>query len=114
MKGKPVVSAARTLPKSPYAPTSPPDGDVHVLNVAGNVRMQKKQLRSEVQYHLHADLQVAGDSHTWDTAINVGTSDSDDLLNYRLVPRESTGKAARNQAYHLVTVSGDACVVVEA
>ena len=34
------------------------------------------------------------------------------LLNYRLVPRESTGKVARNQAYHLVTVSGDVVAIV--
>jgi uncharacterized protein YukJ len=52
--------------------------------VAGNIRLQKKRLPAEVQYHLHADLKVAAE--TWDTAINVGTSDSDDLLNYRLVP----------------------------
>lgn len=31
------------------------------------------------------------------------------VLNYRIVPRESEGKVARNQAYHLLTVSGD-CV----
>ena len=37
----------------------------------------------EVQYHLHCDLDVAGE--TWDVAINVGTSDSDDLLKYKLV-----------------------------
>ena len=54
--------------------------------VAGNVHLQKKRLPAEVQYHLHADLTVAGESKTWDTAVNVGTSDSDDLLNYRLVP----------------------------
>ena len=52
--------------------------------VAGNVRMQKKALSKEVQYHLHASLTVAGSDAPWDTAINVGTSDSDDLLNYRL------------------------------
>ncbi|QJW97619.1 DUF2278 family protein [Frigoriglobus tundricola] len=52
--------------------------------VAGNVRMQKKALPKEVQYHLHADLTVAGSDRPWDTAINVGTNDSDDLLNYRL------------------------------
>jgi uncharacterized protein YukJ len=40
----------------------------------------------EIQYHLHATLQVAAGNSTqkWDTAINVGTNDADDLLNYRL------------------------------
>lgn len=37
----------------------------------------------EVQYHLHCDLDVDGE--TWDVAINVGTSDSDDLLKYKMV-----------------------------
>jgi hypothetical protein len=54
--------------------------------VVGNISMKGTQLRAEVQYHLHADLRVAGEHNLWDTAINVGTSDSDDLLNYRLVP----------------------------
>jgi uncharacterized protein YukJ len=39
--------------------------------------------RRETQYHLHVSLDVGG--ATWDTAINVGTDDSDDLLSYRLV-----------------------------
>ncbi len=42
----------------------------------------------ETQYHLHAQLRVAtpgGGTQTWDTAINVGTNDADDLLQYRLV-----------------------------
>jgi hypothetical protein len=41
----------------------------------------------ETQYHLHADLRVPtpdGSVETWDSAINVGTNDADDLLNYRL------------------------------
>jgi uncharacterized protein YukJ len=41
----------------------------------------------ETQYHLHASLRVAAHgagTQTWDTAINVGTNDADDLLNYRL------------------------------
>jgi uncharacterized protein YukJ len=37
----------------------------------------------ETQYHLHCDLDVGG--QTWDVAINVGTSDSDDLLKFKLV-----------------------------
>jgi uncharacterized protein YukJ len=36
----------------------------------------------EIQYHLHFSLLVDGD--TWDVAINVGTSDADDLLKYKL------------------------------
>jgi uncharacterized protein YukJ len=42
----------------------------------------------ETQYHLHANLRVAtegGGTEQWDTAINVGTNDADDLLNYKLV-----------------------------
>ncbi|HTU25871.1 MAG TPA: DUF2278 family protein [Pirellulales bacterium] len=43
--------------------------------------------KPEIQYHVHADLAVPGDNgtETWDTAINVGTSDSDDLLRFKLV-----------------------------
>ena len=37
----------------------------------------------ETQYHVHATLDVAGNS--WDVAINVGTDDADDLLVYKLV-----------------------------
>src|SRR5262245_43830367 len=53
--------------------------------IAGNIRPKGTQLPSEVQYHLHADLTVAGSHSPWDTAVNVGTTDADDLLNYRLV-----------------------------
>ena len=38
--------------------------------------------RSEIQYHVHLTLAVAGGD--WDVAINVGTNDSDDLLKYKL------------------------------
>lgn len=41
----------------------------------------------ETQYHLHATLEVKsadGSLQHWDTAINVGTNDADDLLRYRL------------------------------
>lgn len=38
---------------------------------------------NEIQYHVHLTLALpAGD---WDVAINVGTNDSDDLLQYKLV-----------------------------
>ncbi|CAB3801925.1 hypothetical protein LMG28688_05466 [Paraburkholderia caffeinitolerans] len=36
----------------------------------------------EVQYHLHFGLSVAGAQ--WDIAVNVGTTDADDLLKYKL------------------------------
>jgi uncharacterized protein YukJ len=41
----------------------------------------------ETQYHLHATLRVPDDggSQDWDVAINVGTNDADDLLQYKLV-----------------------------
>jgi len=42
----------------------------------------------ELQYHLHTTIQAPGTDGTpapWDTAINVGTTDSDDLLQYKLV-----------------------------
>jgi uncharacterized protein YukJ len=44
--------------------------------------------QQETQYHLHATLQVAnpgGGTTNWDTAVNVGTNDSDDLLRFKLV-----------------------------
>ena len=41
---------------------------------------------NETQYHLHVSLAVptSGGQQNWDTAINVGTNDSDDLLKYKL------------------------------
>ncbi len=39
--------------------------------------------RREVQYHLHCNLDVGG--QRWDVAINVGTTDADDLLKFKLV-----------------------------
>ena len=49
--------------------------------------MKPTRRRQETQYHLHATLLVESDqgSQRWDTAINVGTDDSDDLLKYRLI-----------------------------
>jgi uncharacterized protein YukJ len=40
----------------------------------------------ETQYHLHAKLLVPGadGTATWDTAVNVGTDDTGDLLRYKL------------------------------
>jgi uncharacterized protein YukJ len=53
--------------------------------VVSNPVMKPSRRRHEIQYHLHATLQVAsnGSTQKWDTAINVGTNDADDLLNYR-------------------------------
>ncbi|MET2831215.1 DUF2278 family protein [Mesorhizobium shangrilense] len=45
--------------------------------------LKSKPLGHETQYHLHVPLDVAGAA--WDVAINVGTNDSDDLLQYKLV-----------------------------
>ena len=39
--------------------------------------------RQRVQYHIHLTLALPGGD--WDVAINVGTNDADDLLNYKLV-----------------------------
>jgi uncharacterized protein YukJ len=39
---------------------------------------------SETQYHIHATVSGAGHDR-WDTAANVGTDDSDDLLRYKIV-----------------------------
>lgn len=50
--------------------------------------LKKSRHKYELQYHLHATLSVAaadGSTENWDTAINVGTNDSDDLLQYKLI-----------------------------
>jgi hypothetical protein len=50
--------------------------------------LKSKHLKHEIQYHLHATLQVPtanGGTQHWDAAINVGTNDADDLLRYKLV-----------------------------
>ncbi len=78
-------------PKSPPPPPPPHTGTEKQTygfvkcKIAGNIRPKGSQLPHEVQYHLHADLTVAGSHTAWDTAVNVGTTDADDLLNYRLV-----------------------------
>jgi hypothetical protein len=44
--------------------------------------------KSETQYHLHTTLLVQapdGSNESWDSAINVGTNDSDDLLQFKLI-----------------------------
>jgi uncharacterized protein YukJ len=47
--------------------------------------LKASRLKNETQYHLHANLSVDGSEQPWDTAINVGTNDSDDLLQYKLI-----------------------------
>jgi uncharacterized protein YukJ len=56
--------------------------------VVGPPTLQHAGHKNEIQYHLHAPLNVAmpgGSFAQWDSAINVGTNDSDDLLQYKLV-----------------------------
>ena len=56
--------------------------------VVSDPQLRATQRRHETQYHLHATLQVEtgnGGTEQWDTAINVGTNDSDDLLKYKLI-----------------------------
>ncbi len=55
--------------------------------VASDPVLKKSKLKHEIQYHLHATLKVAkpgGGTESWDSAINVGTNDADDLLKYQL------------------------------
>src|SRR5580700_6289054 len=56
--------------------------------VVSNPQLVPTRLKSETQYHLHTTLEVSlpdGSTAQWDSAINVGTNDSDDLLNYKLI-----------------------------
>jgi uncharacterized protein YukJ len=50
-------------------------------------RLQSSRHGRETQYHLHAGLNVPSSqgAQNWDSAINVGTDDSDDLLKFRLI-----------------------------
>ncbi|HEY3898200.1 MAG TPA: DUF2278 family protein [Chthoniobacter sp.] len=64
-------------------------------------KLQHAKHRRELQYHLHATLSVQneGKAENWDCAINVGTNDADDLLQYKLAfdyahPIVATLKAA--------------------
>ncbi|MGO8846827.1 MAG: DUF2278 family protein [Methylocella sp.] len=51
--------------------------------IASGPTLKASRRKNEIQYHLHAQLDVNGT--TWEVAINVGTNDADDLLKYRLV-----------------------------
>ncbi|HTR09833.1 MAG TPA: DUF2278 family protein [Paraburkholderia sp.] len=46
-------------------------------------QLQSTRRPREVQYHLHFGVEVNGAQ--WDIAVNVGTTDADDLLKYKLV-----------------------------
>ncbi len=56
--------------------------------VVSDPTLKASRHKRELQYHLHQALEIAGQdgaSERWDSAINVGTSDADDLLRYKLV-----------------------------
>ncbi len=55
--------------------------------IVGDIELRGTKRKREIQYHLHATLSMENqdDVRQWDSAINVGTNDGDDLLKYRLV-----------------------------
>lgn len=56
--------------------------------IVSDPTLQASRHKNEKQYHLHATLQFTtadGETARWDSAINVGTNDADDLLQYKLV-----------------------------
>ena len=56
--------------------------------VASDPKLKATRRKRETQYHLHTTLEIAlddGSTAQWDSAINVGTNDADDLLSYKLV-----------------------------
>jgi uncharacterized protein YukJ len=70
--------------------------------------LQASKKPNEIQYHLHSTLQVG--SQKWDSAVNVGTSDADDLLRYLLVydfhhPLIATLQAA-SAGFHDLSTTG--------
>jgi hypothetical protein len=49
-------------------------------------KLQSSRHKNEIQYHLHATVAVPGGGGSieqWGTAMNVGTNDSDNLLQYK-------------------------------
>jgi uncharacterized protein YukJ len=70
--------------------------------VVSDPQLKSSRHKAEIQYHLHATLKITlpdGSTVDWDSAINVGTNDSDDILNYKLIydfqhPVGTTLKAA--------------------
>ncbi len=56
--------------------------------ITSNPALKPSRHNNETQYHLHSTLAVTsedGSVQRWDSAINVGTNDSDDLLQYKLI-----------------------------
>jgi hypothetical protein len=54
--------------------------------IASAPNLQSSRHKNEIQYNLHAAGAVPGAGASieqWDTAINVSTNDSDDLLPYK-------------------------------
>jgi hypothetical protein len=50
--------------------------------MASAPKLQSSRHKNEIQYHLHSTVAVPGADGSldqWDTAINVGTNDSDDF-----------------------------------
>lgn len=72
--------------------------------IVSDAALKANRHKNEMQYHLHSTLEVAeddGSTRQWDSAINVGTNDSDDLLKYKFIfdfhhPIITTLKAARS------------------
>jgi uncharacterized protein YukJ len=52
--------------------------------VASDPGLKSTRLKHETQYHLHLSIRIDESSDAWDTAINVGTNDADDLLCYKI------------------------------
>jgi uncharacterized protein YukJ len=52
--------------------------------VSGKITLVPSRRPSETQYHLHVPFTFEGAATAWDVAINVGTNDSDDLLQYKI------------------------------
>ena len=56
--------------------------------VVSNPQLKSTRHKKEIQYHLHTTLEITlddGSTAQWDSAINVGTNDADDLLSYKLI-----------------------------
>jgi uncharacterized protein YukJ len=60
-------------------------GFVKCTVLGSHMKSSFNKQTKETQYHLHATLQLgkSRNSENWDSAINVGTDDSDDLLRYK-------------------------------
>lgn len=56
--------------------------------IVSDPALKASRHKNEIQYHLHSTLEVTasdGSKEQWDSAVNVGTNDSDDLLQYKLI-----------------------------